>query len=389
MRISIRQGAAWLGQAMAFASAAATAQGLLSIDNPAAIGPASGTYAVMDGFQGSDSVSIREFFGDWQGSYTPRAGNNLGLLTLRSEAGVQWSGTRLGALYRAQVLVQANRDTTDLVRQYNTSSGYDAARSYQLDYRLTGFAAKGLRLSKSLPLSSGDTWKLRGGLGAAALTGTQLKLETASGSAIALNAQDFSAAASMESSNSTLNTQDASLFNPLVQRPQAFGGEGYALDAGISMERADGLQIDVAINDLAGQMEWKNIPSRVTQYSTANKYYDAAGYVHFNPTATARSSYVNYSQTLDPKLWLALTYPSAGYELQAATSYIADLWLPEFNLSRPLAPKWRIKSGYELRFGTVVLALQHPWFELSLRSDTLDLGRAKGYGLRLACAIPF
>lgn len=35
----------------------------------------------------------------------------------------------------------------------------------------------------------------------------------------------------------------------------------------------------------------------------------------------------------------------------------------------------------DLRFKTVGLLLEHPWFYVGLRSDAFDLGAAKAYGL--------
>lgn len=366
----------------------AQADGLLAIDNPASNGKTTGVYASAEAFQANDSLAIRQYLGDWQGDYNPRAGTNSGLLSARTEIGAQWNGFRLGALYRAQARIDTNRDTADVVRQYNTGGAYDTGRNYQLDYRSTGFSANGLRLSKSLILHEGDKWTARWGVAAALLEGRQLKVETATGEVTALNAKDFSADARMFSKNSSLDISDPTLFNPFVQPQQGFGGQGYAVDAGVVLRRADGLQVEAAINDLAGRMDWRNVPQHLATYNTATKYYDAQGYARFNATASAMSSFVNYAQDLDPRVWLAISYPLGVYEAQIATSYSANLWLPEVNFSVPVAADWRLKAGYDMHFSTVLIGLQHRWFECSLRADTPDLGRAKGYGLHLALTVP-
>ncbi|NVO06899.1 MAG: hypothetical protein HXX19_13655, partial [Rhodoferax sp.] len=89
------------------------AEGLLAIDNPARHGADNQVYASVEAFEGNDQVAMRAYGGDWAGSYTPRSGMNLGLAALRGETGVQWSGYRVGALVRAEALVQTNRDTSD------------------------------------------------------------------------------------------------------------------------------------------------------------------------------------------------------------------------------------------------------------------------------------
>jgi hypothetical protein len=275
-----------------------------------------------------------------------------------------------------------------VVQQYNTSGGYDAGRSYVIDYKSVGFSANGLRLSKALSLQAGEQWTARLGVAAALLEGEQLKFETASGSVVALNAKDFSANASMLTTNSAMDINDPTLFNPFVQRQQGFGGQGYAVDAGMVLRRSDGLQVEAAVNDLAGRMNWKNVPRRFTSYNTATKYFDAQGYARFNATASALSSFVNYVQDLDPSVWLAVSYPFGAFDAQIATSYNANLWLPEVNLQVPVTADWNLKAGYDTHFATLLIGLQHEWFACSLRTDNLDLTRAKGYGLSLALTIP-
>jgi hypothetical protein len=382
-----RQWANWIFPVLLVAGSAHAA-GLLAIDNPANNGETTGVYAIAEAFQADDALAIRQYLGEWQGDYSPRAGTNIGLLSARTEVGAQWNGFRLGAQYRAQARVDTNRDTSDVVRQYNTDSGYDAGRNYVLDYKSAGFSANGLRLSKSVTIPLGEQWTSRWGAAAALLEGKQLKVETSSGNVVALNAKDFSANANTLSSNSSLDINDPTLFNPFVRPQQAFGGQGYAVDAGVVLRRADGLQLDIAINDLAGRMDWKNIPQRLTSYNTANKYYDAQGYARFNATATAMSSFVNYAQDLDPRVWLAVSYPLGAFEAQIATSYSANLWLPEVNVKVPVTADWQLSAGYDTRFATVLLGVHHQWFECSLRTDNLDLTRAKGYGLNLALTIP-
>lgn len=366
----------------------ALAEGLLTIDNPANNPETSGVYLSAEAFQANDALAIRQYLGEWRGEYSPRAGTNAGLLSARTEIGAQWHGFRLGALYRAQARVETNRDTTDVVRQYNTDSGYDAGRSYVLDYKSAGFSANGLRLSKSVTIPLGEQWISRWGAAAALLEGKQLKVETTSGSVIALDAKDFSANANLTSANNNLDINDPILFNPFVRPQQAFGGQGYAVDAGLVLRRDDGLQMEVAINDLAGRMDWKNVPQRFTSYNTATKYFDAQGYARFNATASAMSSFVNYGQELDPRVWLAVSYPLGRYEAQLATSYSQNLWLPEVNVRFPITADWRMKGGYDTHFSTVLVGLQHQWFECSMRTDNLDLTRAKGYGINMAVTIP-
>jgi len=366
------------------------AEGLLAVDNPAKNGQGNKVYAALEAFEGNDQVAMRQYGTEWQGNYSPRNGTNIGLLSARAETGVQWQGYRLGALYRAEALVEANRDTSDLVRQYNNSSGYDVGRTYQLDYQIRGFETNGARLSKSFQLDLGGPWQMDLGFGLSYLHGKRIKLETVSGQVVTLNTKDFNAGASLNDADSRINVADSATFNAPFGRLAAPSGEGYALDAGVVLRhRASGTSFELAVADLAGRMDWKDLPTNGTNYSTATKYYDANGYVQFNPSATRTSSYQNLCQVLDPKLWLAANYPMGDFEVQAASSYTRGYWFAQAGVKYHLNPQWVINADFDFRFNTFGLALQHRWFYLGLRMDSTDMDTAKAYGLNGGINIPF
>lgn len=373
---------------LAWLSKGAYSEGLLAINNPAKNAAEAGAYAEMEAFQGNDAVAMRQYVGQWQGSYAPRDGTNLGVIATRAETGAQWQGWRLGALYRADALAQTNRDTTDLTQQYNTRSGYDVGRTYLLDYQLKGFEVDGARLSKSFKTHLNRQWALNWGTGASLLRGQRVKIESAAGQVITLSAQNFNANVVQSTSDSSTDTSGNGNFNPPFGAHPALTGQGYALDWGMLLQHADGLRLEAAINDLAGSMSWKNIPQFVANYNTATKTFDADGYVHFNPTATAQSSYHDINQTLDPKFWLAVAFPWRGVELQAASSYTSGYWFPELGLSYALSPQWQVAGSYDVRFGTVGISVKHPFAHLTLRTSDLNPAQAKAYGFVLGVTLP-
>lgn len=366
------------------------ADGLLAIDNPAKNSSERGAYATFEAFESNDQVATRQYGGDWQGDYSARNGINLGLLSARAETGVQWNGYRLGALYRAEALVEANRDTSDLVRQYKNMSGYDAGRAYQLDYRIQGFEADGARLSKSFQLALGSQWQMDWGLGLSYLHGKRIKLETVSGQVVALNVKDLNAAASLDDTNSRMQITNLAKFNPPFGRLATPSGQGYALDAGVILRhRESGLRAELAAADLAGRMSWKDLPNNIANYNNATKYYDADGYVHFNPSATRTSSYRDLNQKLDPKLWLAVGYPMGDFEAQGATSYTQGYWFPQAGVTYHLDPRWGLSADYDFRFNSLGLSLRHPWFSLGLRMENMSVDKNKAYGLNGGVNIAF
>jgi len=358
------------------------AEGLLAIDNPAKIDQVTKVYAVVDAFEANDQVAMREYGASWQGNYTPRSGTNIGLLAARAEAGVQWNGYRFGALYRAEALVEANRDTADVVQQYSTQSGYNIGRTYALDYRIKGFEANGARVSKSMAFVTGSPWQVQVGAGLSYLRGTRLKIETVTGQIVTLNTKDFGAAAGRNMTDSTLNVSDLAQFNAPAGRMAAPSGSGYALDFGVVARHPDsGITLELAVADLLGRIEWTDVPNNVTAYNNATKYYDANGYAQFNALTTRTSNYQTISQQLDPKIRLAVSYPVGHFQLQGAADYTQGYWFPQLAVTYPFSPRWLLKADVDLRFQTVGLMLQHPWLYVGFRTDALDAGAAKAYGL--------
>lgn len=366
------------------------AEGQLAVDNPAKNGQERGAYASMEAFEGNDQVAMRQYGKDWLGEYSPRGGTNLGLLSARAETGVQWLGYRLGALYRAEALVEASRDASDLVRQYKNSTGYDIGRTYQVDYRIKGFEADGARLSKAFQLALGGQWQMDLGLGLSYLRGRRIKLETVTGQAVTLATKDLNATASLDDTDSRMNITNLAKFNAPFGLLTTPSGQGYALDAGMVLRHGgSGFSAELAVADLAGRMDWRNLPNNVVNYNTANKYHDANGYVQFDPTITRVSSYRDLTQNLDPKVWLAANYPIGNFELQGASSYTTGYWFPQAGLTYRINPQWGVKADYDFRFGTIGLALRHKWFNLGLRTDNTSVDKAKAYGLDVGINIPF
>ena len=366
------------------------AEGLLSVDNPAKNTLIRKAYASLEAFEGNDQVAMNQYGTQWQGSYTPRSGTNIGLLSARAETGVQWDGFRLGALYRAEALVQTNRDSSDLVQQFNNRQGYDLGRSYLIDYQIKGFEATGARVSKSLDFNLGAQWGLGVGLGVSYLHGKSLKLQTASGKVITLNAKDIDAGVTTQATDSNTNVTDFAYFNAPYGRLASPTGQGYAVDAGLVLSHKDsGFSAELAVADLAGRINWTNVPSNATNYKTATKYYDADGFVNFTPAATRISSYQNVSQSLDPKVWLALNYAFDQFELQGAGSYTAGFWFPQAGVKYRPNAKWSLSADYDLRFHTVGLSMQYQWLHVGLRTDSSNLDAAKAFGVTAGITVPF
>lgn len=379
------------GIMLALLSHLAHAEGVLAVDNPAKNAMGAGGYATIEAFEGNDQIALKQYGGDWQGEYSPRDGRNIGLLAARAEAGVQWRGFRLGWLYRGEALVEASRDASDLVYAYKNKSGYDVGRTYLADYRISGFEADGARLSKRFSSGIGEHWRLDLGVGLSYLRGKRLKMQTVSGQVVGVTAKDLNGMAGISDMDTRMDTANLDKFNAPFGKQATPLGEGYALDAGLVVtHEASGARLELAVNDLAGKLKWRDLPGNIMSAGTAEtKYYDADGWVHFNPQVTRQSRYFDLTQNLDSKTWLALAYPLGGFEVQAATSHIRGYWFPQASLAYHVSPTWKLMAEYDFRFNTVGLLIRHPWVFFGLRTENIDFDKARAYGVNGGINISF
>jgi hypothetical protein len=370
--------------------------GLLAVVNPSENGQTRQAYVAIEAFEGNDQVSMTEYGGDWSGHYAPRNGVNLGLAMVRMESGVQLSGYRLGGIFRAEALLQTNRDSSDLVQQSKTSASYSVNRTYSLDYKIKAFQADGVRFSKAFRFESTGKWQIDGGVGLSKLRGRHISLSNVQGEVVAVTPTEFSGSAKQSVSDSSINTLpltatgvDLLSFNaPFGRQAQAYGS-GYALDLGIVMlHPTTGTRLSIAVDDISGRIDWRDVPTNISNYSTSTKYYDANRYLNSYPSSTRTSSYENIGQTLDPKWLMTFSRPVGNFELLGALNYTQGYWFPQVGISYPVLPKLRMKVDYDVRFETIVWAIEHDLLIVSLRSDNWRIEAAKAYGLTASFKIP-
>ena len=363
----------------------AYAGGLLGIHNPANNADALTPFVELHAFEGRDHNQIND---QWSRMLSNKS-SNIAIVFARAEAGVQWQGWGLSTLQRGEALMYANRDTVNLAQQYTNTSGYDSNRTYNLDYRIRGFTASGLKLSKSLSLTMGAPWKLQTGVGLSVLRGSQIKQETITGQIVATSSTDFDGSAQQNISNSGINTNDPNVFNAPFGKQRPFSGEGYALDAGLILKHEPtGTLLEFAIADLAGAMDWFNVPNYDATLNTATKYFDANGYANFNPSASSISSYRNIRQTLDPKIRIAATYPLGRWQLQAAAEHTQGYNFMQTGVGYQLSENWLMQAEYDWHFSSIGVGVKHRHFELMLRSDSPQTDTAKALGLSATLKMP-
>lgn len=366
------------------------AAGLLSIDNPAAHPQTNGVFASAEAFEGRDHNQLNS---QWPADLGNKQ-HNVSILFARGEFGAQWQNWRVGVLHRGDGVMYANRDATNLAQQNVTASGYDTNRTYSIDYRVRGFEASGFKMSKSLdiPLDEStfsNTWKLRGGVAVSVLRGKQLKQESISGQIVTTSSTDFNGGAQQSMANSAINTADPRYFNAPYGKQLPFSGNGYAADVGVTLKHiATGTSVELVIADIAGRMDWYNVPNYDAALNTANKFYDASGYANFNPTASSVSRYRNIQQTLDRKIRLSVSYPIRSWQLNAAADHTQGYTFLQTGIGYHATEKLIFKAEYDHHYKTIGLGVVHPYLELLLRIDNTQFDSAKALGLSAKFKMP-
>jgi hypothetical protein len=366
---------------------AARADGLLGTSNPADMAGGHGVSAYVGGhyFVGDDYMAVAQFSGNWNGSYTPKNGMNLAMLNGRLEAGATYDSWRVAALYRKELLIESNRDTTDAVYYNKRGIAVSPGRTFNLNLGVEGFAADGVRLDKGFVLPAGGGKTLSLGAGVSLLRGISVRIGTVVGTA-ASTPTGYSYDATLADNNNSRPTYLP--YNPFLGNA-APAGLGYALDAGAKLEWADGARLELAANDLAGLMRWDNITYLNATANSSTLVISPSGWIYNNPPVAGVEYKRTFTEPLPTKLHTQYTRPLANLDVFAGTDWERGYWFPQAGITYHLNPDWKMTLAYDVRFGTLDLGIAHKWGYLDLRSNNVSLGQAQAYGLAGGINIPF
>jgi len=364
-----------LGLGLAGAQAPAGAlESVLAFGNPAEI--ASGGTGVSAGlhyFIGNDPLSVRRYQNDWQGSYRPRNGLNLGQLTARAEAGVYAAGWRLSAVKRMELLIESGRETTDFYHLYKTREAVPPGQRYEVDLNYAGYEAKGWRLDTAWNWKSSGGHDFNFGLGYSWLEGNRVRAGAAQGSFASLGGGKYSYAVTMDD----VYTGKTYPF----QTPGTPEGSGGSADLGLEWKTPEGARLQLIANDLLGRMHWRDVPGTTAIANTGVTGTDANGYIIYGPTLSGRNARRDFTQRLPVRWGLGAEIPWRDYYALASLSHLQNTYYPLLALGWKFAEGWRVQADYDLRFKTFGLRLAGSRAFLALRASQLDPGLASAYGV--------
>lgn len=362
---------------------------LLGLSNPADIAGKQGwsVYSSAQYLVATDFTSAKAFNGNWNRSYSPRNNTNLAIGITQLETGVSYDSWRLAGFYRQEQLIEANRDSLDLVYYNKQKLTMPAGRSFNTNLRIEGFEAQGLRLDKGFAFDFNENVSLSFGSGISLLRGTRVRLANANANVTA-TATGYTYNATVEDSNSRASYPFAAF--PITQ-PGTPLGDGYALNLGAKVLWAKGARLDFAVNDLFGQITWRNMPHTIEIANSAVIARDAAGNIYYNPTLNGANDLNRRTivQKLTTKAHTRFTYPVSDFNFFVGTSWMIGYWLPELGATYRIDEHWKASFDYDTRFKSIELGIQHPYGRLSARSSSATLSNAHAYGMNAEIRIPF
>lgn len=372
--------------------AAASAQGTLVVDNPAQRAGHDAATLRFDAFAANDHVALSNFTDDpWPGDYRTRPGRNLSLLSARAAAGASFGGFGIDYVRRADWLLQASGDTAHAFYFSQTDQLITSGRDLDLDYRLRGFEADGLRVSASgsfqLPWLGGSS---RAGVAANLLRGLRLRAEdaravyTSDGTSASLNGRRELWYSNLTPSGSS----GISAFRPFSEEAVPANGSGRSLDVGVHHRFAGGTEVALAANDVAGRMRWRNMPHMTQDVAISN--VTATSYTSDGtPAVSGYNNYLDFAEALPVKYLASARAPlAAHWSAFGELRRISGNDMPRLGLSWSPAPKREILFDYESRWKTFGLLANWESFTLGLRANAWPplQGSALGISAAVACA---
>lgn len=324
-------------------------------------------------FDASEYISVWHYGDPWREPYTPREGTNLAISFARTDISLGYKSWSIGVFRRQEMYIAGSKGVTDLYFDNMNHIQAPVGRRYDINLDATGFVARGVRLDKAAILKSGEELQVTTGIGVSLLLGQRARMVQAQGSAmVTLGGYDYSA---------SLNDADSRKTFPFMPQGETTG-RGYAIDGGMIMKWQDGKQIELAINDLASEIVWVNLPTSKMSVNSATIARDSQGYAIFNPTLTGVNSRGEITQRLNTKAQIQLALPlTANVTASLGTEWMRNFYFPRVELSYLSPYDVKLTTGYDTRFNTYGLDVAWKRLHFGARTQSLNFEQSRGRGL--------
>lgn len=332
-------------------------------------------------FAANDWTALDDIEGNWSGRYAPRGGRNLAVDFLRAEVGVAHDSWRIGTFYRREIVIEASRDTLDLLYLEKNNSPIPVGRRFALDFDAEALEAEGIRIEKAFELVRGERAGLWASLGASWLRGSRTRSGTVRGGVAATAPNTFAFDANWIDRN-TRKTY------PFIT-PGSPEGSGYTLDLALEFQWADRNRLLLSVEDLDSRIAWRGVPTTEARATSNTAARDAQGFIVYQPAIAGQNRRIDTIQRLDPKTTIEYLRTFGALSAGAGALVVRNIAIPRLTLDYRLNEAWRVSAEHDLRFGGVGVGVRYKSLSVAVLSERTDLNSAKAYGVAARLAVPF
>ncbi len=253
--------------------------------------------------------------------------------------------------------------------------------TYDISLEADGFAAQGVGLGRKFAWELGDSVRMAVGIGASVLKGKRTRMGRANGGAYSvLNGYNYS-----------VNLYDADSSKTFLYMPQGETiGQGYAIDCGLTLKWQDGKQLDVVINDVMGEIVWRDLPASRIWVSSATASRDADGYTIFDPTLMGVNSRGKIIQKLNPKVRIQYGAPiTANVTATISSEWMRGYFFPRLGMSYRSSPLLGLTLDFDSRFKSIGFGTRWRDIYLNARTQSLNFDQSRARGVELGWRFVF
>lgn len=165
-------------------------------------------------------------------------------------------------------------------------------------------------------------------------------------------------------------------------------GTGYSLDLGAICDINDSFSVEMIMENVAGEINWKNVSSIDAIGNSENIIVDPAGNIISRPTISGMKKVKEKKETLDFRSSFAGRYKlEREFALIGAIEPYTDLIYYFVGFESPFFGLCDIKAGYGSKYDTVSIGAAWQFFKLTLFANDISLSDATVLGLSLCATI--
>jgi hypothetical protein len=318
----------------------------------------------IQGFIASDPVSLKGFFNDWEGDYTPRNGDNIAMEEFRLDIGtVIYDSYYVGYFYTRNLLAATNRGFVDFYHAIKNDTQFSHTQNYNLKLDMKGIEEHGVMLSRNYPLIDSDEHRLIIGVSA------YLSYATDTQDGMLLGESSIGTNGTYNASGITdYYYQDNLLYDLVTEKTY---GIGYGLHLGaMYVNKRYNFDIEVTINNVLARSYWSNLPFSHVDIESRNQIINDKGHVEYEPTISGLEVYRDYIQKIIPKYHMDITkhFPQE-IDVTVGIDTVDSVTIPYVTVSKMLNDTQKVELLYETKFNSRGISFEGRNYGLSIMID--------------------